>query len=239
MTVTTLNAAADIRDTHFSRLLNPLPGFILANRDRQPVYAESCTYVADRFRRQYGAEVTHFMPWLLNLQCLGGISAVVGMKPAVIQNQANPLFLEHYLDQPVEKSLQAATGQQVAREHIVEIGNLVASQRGASQLIFLLMTASLRVAGFQWMVFTATRTLRNTLERLDFPLTDLGEANPDVLSPEERTQWGSYYSTEPRVLAARLDDLDLLLEKRPLLRQALRVYQDAMLEIANDLRSDS
>jgi len=221
-------------DNHFSRLLKPLPGFALVNSLTQPAYREAGEFVASRFNRQYGASLENFMPWLMTMQCLGGLSGVVGLRPAGGSAESSPLFLEQYLDQPVEAAMNEL-GLAASRDSVVEIGNLVAHQRGASQLVFLLMTHTLLEAGYDWIVFTATRTLRNTLNRLDFPFYELGEASPQKLAVEERAAWGNYYDSSPLVVAARLDSVMNITERRPLLRQALRVYDAAIQHMAESL----
>jgi hypothetical protein len=53
--------------------------------------------------------------------------------------------------------------------------------------------------GYDWTFFTATSRLEKLLRRMRLPLLNLGAASADrVPSPEI---WGSYYETDPRVLA--------------------------------------
>lgn len=213
------------------RFLNPLPEFELLSpraAGRDAIKA----FVRDRYRAAYGAEVTHFLPWLLSMQCLGHQSGVAGLHPA----GSEPLFLEQYLRSPVEELLGSRSGAPVERRSLVEVGNLVAARKGASHLLFLMFTAVLHAAGYQWIVFTATHALRNNLEKLGFPLIELQQVDTTAVAPEVRREWGSYYATEPVVMAGRLQDAAELIHKKALYRRIARVYRDTILQLAAAIR---
>jgi hypothetical protein len=196
------------------------------------IRAEVEQHVAERYAGTYGARLTHFLPWFLALECLGARTGVVGMQAA----DAQPLFLERYLDRPVENQLAERIGHPVARGALVEIGNLVADKRGASQLLFLLFTAILHQAGYEWIVFTATRSLRNNLEKLGFPLLELQRIEAQRLDPDLLAQWGSYYHTEPMVMAGSLAAAQDLCARQPLFRRVLRLYRGQIDALAAQLR---
>ena len=225
-------------DSHFLRMLRPLPGFALVSEQSQPAYQEACEYIAKRFEREYKARLQHFMPHLMTMHCLKGLSGTVGMRPAVNNGSVKKLYLEHYLSQPVQQEISVAVSQAVTRNKVVEIGNLVASKRGVSQLLFLLMTRTLLEAGYEWVVFTATKTLRNTLDHLSFPYQCLASANPACLPDPERHAWGAYYASDPLVVAARLNAVSDIVARRPLLQQALRVYEGAIGHMSHQLSED-
>lgn len=219
------------RDTLLRRLLTPGPTFEVTGPD-DAERAQVEASVAEKFHSAWQARVTHFLPQLLSMQCMGACSAVAGIRPAA----SGTLFLEHYLDLPAEQALAAAAGKTVQRRELVEIGNLVASQRGASHLLFLVLTAALHRAGYQWMVFTATRPLRNNLQKLGFPMLMLAAATPERLNASERREWGSYYQSEPQVMAGSLDVAMQLIAERPLLRRVLRLYRYQINYLAEALR---
>jgi hypothetical protein len=208
------------RDSLLRRTLSPAPRFALLDEaDEQRAEAEA--YVSERYQGSYQAALTQFLPWLLSMRCLGSLSGVAGLGPATDQ----PLFLERYLQAGVEQLISQQTGTDVARGHIVEIGNLAADQRGASHLLFVLFTAILHRAGYHWITFTATRALRNNLDKLGFPLVELGSASIEHLDPAQRAAWGRYYDTDPRVMAGSLDEAWRIMQERPLLRRVLRLYR--------------
>jgi len=178
------------------RLLNPCPAFdafLPETANRHQV----TQYIADQFKSIHGANIHDFMPMLLSMQCQGQFSAVSGVRPAARQ----PLFLEQYLGQAVETVIRDVSGMAVERSKVVEIGNLVSTQKGASQLLFLLLTALLYRCDYQWVVFTGTPAVVKGLERLGFKLDKLGAADPAMLKNSNLSDWGSYYQNRPRVVA--------------------------------------
>lgn len=60
------------------------------------------SYVAEQYNRSYGARITHFMPLLLSMSRAGQLEVVVGVRSAY----DDALFLEHYLDKPVEQEMK-------------------------------------------------------------------------------------------------------------------------------------
>lgn len=218
------------RDSLLRRMLTPKPAFTLS-RPADAVRTGLEAFVQDRFRSAWGARVTHFLPFLLGMHCLGICTGVAGIRPAA----EGPLFLERYLDTKVEVALGALTGKDIARGELAEVGNLVASQRGASHLLFLVFTAALHRAGYRWIVFTATRALRNNLDKLGYPLLTLAPASADRLDPAERAEWGTYYDSEPLVMAGSLDEAMQLINERPLLRRVMRLYRGTLDELTAGL----
>jgi hypothetical protein len=167
---------------------------------QQPDRKELEQFVQTSFRQAWGAEVHEFMPSLLGLRNdLGELMGVLGLRSA----EAEPLFLERYLDQPVEQLLAAKSGCHIARSEIVELGNLAVTRGGGRNWLITAMTAYLHAAGAGWVVFTAGPILRNAFRRLDLPLLELGPAPPERLG-NEAVRWGRYYEQNPTVMAGRV-----------------------------------
>ena len=141
------------------------------------------------------------MPTLLALEGQRGrVCGVVGFRNAA----AEPLFLERYLNQPVELVLAEHVGDTVERGQIVEVGNLASlSCRAACHLVAALPRILL-AEGNQWIVFTATAAVRGMLARFHAPVIELARATRDRL--EDGDDWGRYYDNDPRVIAGRLRD---------------------------------
>jgi hypothetical protein len=125
------------------------------------------------------------------------LMAVCGLRSAA----SGPLFLERYLDRPVEVALRDGCGQVTSRQRIVEVGNLAVSRPGYAPALIRALTDHLSNGDTRWVVFTAVPTLRNAFLKLRVPLLTLGDARPDRLSAAERRDWGSYYAGSPRVTA--------------------------------------
>jgi|SRR5512145_3264930 hypothetical protein len=156
-------------------------------------------FIAARFDRAYGARVGHFSPHLLGVRdALARWQAASGYTPAAGQR----LFLEQYFDRPVEDSL-AGLGRPVARERIVEVGNLAAASAGMARTLIPLLARHLHRLGYEWVVFTATRELRNSFRRLGLNPLRLARADPARLA-DGGASWGSYYQHDPLVMAGRI-----------------------------------
>lgn len=150
------------------------------------------------FRNTYGANVTHFMPQLLSLHDQHAqVLAVCGLRQAGSER----LFLETYLDQPIEVALSERVGVEVVRSDIVEIGNLAVAELGLTRSLLLEVINHLHATNTQWAVFTAIPALRNSLTKLNMRLEKLGEAKITSLPEGERAAWGSYYAENPQVMA--------------------------------------
>lgn len=161
--------------------------------------AELEAFVGQSFQRGHGATVTSFMPTLLSFRdAQGALRGVVGVRAA----DPEPLYLEQYLDRPVERTLEAVTGRPVLRRQVVEIGNLAGGNCRAAMRIVALLPAYLLARDYRWIVFTATSAVRGILQGFRAPLVELARA--DVQSVPGGERWGSYYDKDPRVLAGYL-----------------------------------
>jgi hypothetical protein len=165
----------------------------------EPARAAVEAYITRRFARCHGARVDSFLPHLLAAEHDGGCVGALGLRAA----GGAPLFLEHYLDAPVEAAVAAAMRQPVERAQVVEIGNLATSSRRAGQVLITLLIEALRGAGFRWLVFTATRQVRALVQDLGFALDALAAADPTRLGGASAA-WGRYYDAEPQVMAGDL-----------------------------------
>lgn len=156
-------------------------------------------FVRDVFHRRYGARVSVFAPCLLMLEQAGNPVAVAGWRSAA----AEPLFLENYLDAPIETILRAQTGQALRREQIVEVGNLASEKAGGSLQVILHLARQFVEAGHEWVVFTATQEVIGIFAKLGLPLLALAKADPARLGATA-ADWGSYYESAPVVVAGRI-----------------------------------
>jgi hypothetical protein len=189
-----LPAAAEIHVHGSHRFVATLCGPGAAER------AELERFIQDVFRRAHGATIRHFMPQLMSLRDHGGkLLAVCGLRNA---GDAE-LFLETYLDAPVETLIAQRAGQEVARTDIVEIGNLAVAEPGIAPHLLASVSHYLHGTDTQWAVFTAIPMLRNSLTRLNMQLEVLADASLERIVPHERPEWGRYYDQNPQVMAVR------------------------------------
>jgi len=167
-----------------------------------PLRARVENFIARRFHDVHGARISTFMPTLLALPGADGeIRAALGVRDAGLE----ALFLEYYLDRPVETVLAATAGMgsPPLRGRIAEIGNLASVDRRASRRLFGLLAAYLAGAHFEWAVFTGCGSLRHMFQSLGIETLVLGRALQSRLPIEQQT-WGGYYEDNPQVIAGRV-----------------------------------
>jgi hypothetical protein len=152
------------------------------------------------FKVTYGANVTEFMPTLVALRDESGVlMAAFGMRSAAEEK----LFLEQYLDVPIEELLTAQLGKPITRNEITCIGNLaVSNPRNAGVLIAHVIQHSLDI-GIEWCVATAHHSLQNGLIKGGRDVYPLHLADKARLPTAEQAVWGSYYDQMPQVVAIK------------------------------------
>ena len=210
------------------QLLSPGPELDLHCRNTQ-ARAEVERYIGQQFQAAYGATVSDFLPLILSLTCNDKLAAVTGICAA----GSHPLFLEQYLSSPIEDEISHFSPHRVKRSNIAEIGNLAATQRGSSQLLFVLLAAILHRANLEWLVFTATPQVQKTISKLGFELYPIAEAFPLRSSKSSVQDWGSYYESKPMVVAGHLSDARDHINSRSVLRGMLSLYQNRIDVMAN------
>lgn len=148
------------------------------------------------------------MPLLMGLSSVEGVlEAVLGLRPAGEER----LFLETYLDRPVEQALASSIQAPVERSLLMEVGHLAVSTPGGGRWLITALTAYLSASRYEWVVFTIGPGLQNAFKRLGISLVDLGEADPSKLAESQRREWGSYYEQRPRVMAGSIAEGHLAL----------------------------
>ena len=156
-------------------------------------------FVADVYQRAYGARVPGFAPMLASVVEGGRIVAAAGWRPA-----GERLYLERYLDAPVEACIARRSGRSAPRRtSIVEVGHLASTQPGEGRRLLVRLGLHLASIGFDWMVSTATPGVRATFERAGVHGIVLGPATREA-SGADGAAWGSYYADGPSVIAGEL-----------------------------------
>jgi len=170
-------------------------------------------FIAERFQLAHGAHVQHFMPLLVALEREDGtLLAIAGVRAANLE----PLFLEHYLNAPIERVIEHWTQQQPPRHQIVEMGNLAAVKPGYSRYLFAAMSDLLMHWGYRWLACTAIANVINVFRRLGMDPLQVAEALPDKI-PGGGAGWGDYYQKQPHVMFGNIEKGRLLTEKCGLL----------------------
>jgi hypothetical protein len=156
-------------------------------------------FIADTFLEHYNAKIEAFCEHLLGVRnAQGSLCAAIGYNFA----EQGPLFLEQYLDAPIEDVIESRLGVKVSRQDLVEVGNLSAKESGGARMLIRLMTSHLHQCGRQWVAFTATKALLNSFNRLGLPTVTLAQATPDRVQHPET--WGCYYEQSPQVVIGEI-----------------------------------
>jgi hypothetical protein len=176
------------------------PGVISIHHLLQPERLRVEAFLEAAYAKAFDGRIRSHYPTLMSVQDRqGNIHAAVGFRLAA---QA-PLFLEQYLDAPVETELQTRFAAPLPRAQVAEIGNLASDSPGASLFLFLALARHLDRQGCTHAVATATRQLRRSFARVGFATELLTRAEPARL-PDQGADWGAYYSRDPEVLAGAI-----------------------------------
>ncbi len=162
------------------------------HRDRPDVEA----FIAGVYRRRHGAALRQFLPRLLAFRGPGdSLQAAVGLRCG----SGERFFVEQYLDAAAEVEIGRRLGHAVERRDIVEVGNFASLSSGDARECIVQITHLLHRNRVPWVLFAATRELRNAFDRLRLGTVAIAEARPERLHAGAG-DWGSYYDTRPQVL---------------------------------------
>ena len=160
--------------------------------DRREVEAFITRIYAERF----GAHLRSFLPDLLAFRdARGAIQAAVGLRHGL----HGPLFVEQYLDLPAETAIGRRLRRPVRRDELVEVGGFASRSPGDAREVIIQLTRCLHEADVRYVLFAATRQLRNAFDRLRLQTVVLAEARSERLHGDA-ADWGSYYQAQPQVL---------------------------------------
>lgn len=146
-----------------------------------------------RYREVFSARVVPAFDTYLHRASENDRQALIGYRRA----DAGTLFLETYLDEPIEAAVSRACGRACSREQIVELGNFAADS--APLMLELWGGAANDLGGTSDIaVATLTAPLRRIFARIGVEITVLAPARAERLG-EQADQWGSYYAQDPQV----------------------------------------
>jgi len=157
--------------------------------------------VRSGFGRHFNACIEGFMPDLAVYRHARGASGVIGIRSAGDE----PLFLESYLDDPVETVIHLASGESVRRDEVAEVGQFVVEDRDIVADFFRDLVPFLRSRGHTWICFTGTNRIRALIARIGFAGFPVTTASLNRVS-DNRNHWGSYYDHDPIVIVGKLSD---------------------------------
>lgn len=192
---------------------------VIAKRDH-PVRIELESQIQTGFAQAFDASIHEFYPLLSRLNTAKGV-CLLGLRLA----NAEPLFSESYLDQPIEHFLPNGCG----RNEVAELGNLYSTHRSATIAQFIVTASALIKVGVHYLAFTGTQQVRNLMQLLQVPLVELGDADP--LKVATAKDYGRYYEASPKMCVVDLREAQQTIERVALFSKmaAQLTYQIDML----------
>lgn len=173
----------------------------LIHNSNDPSSNATKKFVKAEFLKHHNAHITEFMPNLVSIiNKERKVRAAVGYRSA----DSGELFLEQYLDQPLDKYISEHCGFDVPRDEIVEVGNLTCAANGYARLAIIRLTEMLHESGFRWVGFTATQGLYNSFLRLGLTPHAIAPADISRLN-DSNHDWGTYYDNNPQVMFGSIE----------------------------------
>lgn len=164
------------------------------------------------------ADMPSYGDWLSTddntLPAFRGTSVAIGLKPIC----EDKIFLEQYLNTPIQNEISRVAGEPVSRQRIFEIGNLASGCAGSARLmiaflVFYLSTPILNPTTHEyqtkadWVVCTGTDAVRHILAHMGIRSHVIAKATAEALEdPEQASSWGHYYQHNPLVVAINVAD---------------------------------
>lgn len=157
-------------------------------------------FIERQYFARFGSLIVEHYPTLLSLQTNeGNVLATIGLRDA----SREPLFLERYFDEPIERMISHTTGARPPRADILEIGNMASIGRMASARLIAASSSYLATCHCRYAVVTATQDLRRMLGSFGLAWRGLGSARADRL-PDHGRSWGTYYEQNPEILVGEI-----------------------------------
>ena len=152
------------------------------------------------------------------------------LKPTIPQ-ELRLIYVEKYLHSPVEQEIGQHFKTAIARDSVVEIGNLMSTWKGSSLLLFILLTGILSRIEREWVVFTVTKEVESLLAKMQFEQVYLADADINKLE-DEQDQWGRYYDDKPKVMFGNIAEAIDPLKNQALAASIMHQFTKKMDQVA-------
>jgi len=199
--------------------------------DRCPGRSYLESYISSKYQQTHNALIREYLPILVGIHNSDELLGAFGLRPG----QYRPMFLEQYLDSPIEQQVASFSKQPVDRCALIEIGNLAITRKGIGPFLMVVMARALAQAGYEWMVFTVTEQVERLMKRLGFKPHYLVNADPNCLNGD-KSLWGSYYENNPRVMVGNLKEAEQLIMASARFSEIVNQQSAQILNMANFLR---
>ena len=192
---------------------------ILAESEQQVMALQA--YIQDAYTLEFNARIPHFLPCLIGLyRADGTLVGACGLNRGLKLAGSERLYLEQYLEQPIEAAIETRLGAPARRDRIVEVGNLACREPGNARLMFAALCRMLCDNALDYVVFTGTAKLRNSFTRLRLNPVELAPAQAHQVGADAAA-WGEYYRCQPKVMVGDINQGRAVLAQSSLLLNLL------------------
>jgi hypothetical protein len=185
-------------------------------------------FIKKGFSKSYQAKVSVTMPHLLAL-CNGTYKAALG-----IRSGEDDLFIEQYISGVIEQQ-PVFVENNITRKDIVEIGHLFSNNQRFTIPLFMITAVSLFYMNYKYMVFSGTEKVINLMVKSGVHCTHLCDAHENKIE-SSTDEWGSYYKTNPKVIAVSLLDVIALIGQHPIYQEMFQSLDKQIAQTCQQLR---
>jgi len=196
----------------------------LGSRNRYEIES----FIRQGFFKTYNAKVSITTPHLLALSN-GNYKAAIGLRSG-----HDDLFLEQYCSGTIEQQAVFKSNN-VKRQDIVELSHLFSNAKRFTIPLFMVTAVSLFCLNYKYLVFSGT-------EKVIKLITNAGVANTFICNATHNKiksstdDWGSYYCTNPKIIAVSLSEVMSLIAKQPLYSKMFQSLDGQIAKICQQLR---
>ena len=167
-------------------------------------------FISSTYKNVFNARLKNYLP---NLVAATSASNQIRAAFGYCDAAQGSLFLESYIDKPIESLLSERLGYSIERHKIVEVGNLSITKNTNSVKTMRDIASYLQGLEYEWIVCTATRYLRVLFIKSGSRPMTIAQASRSKVS-NDGTDWGNYYVTTPEILVGNIDQSLSLIEHK-------------------------
>jgi len=184
-------------------------------------------FIKQGFAKAYNAKISITTPHLLALSN-GNYKAALG-----IRSGHDKLFLEQYLSGAIEQQ-SVFLDNNVKRQDIVEISHLFSNAKRFTIPLFMVTAVSLFYLNYKYLVFSGNEKVVKLLDNAGVSTTFIGHADPRKIQTST-DDWGSYYSSKPKIMAVSLAEVMSVIDKHPLYTKMFQALEGQIAKICQQL----